>query len=86
MRVAAEHPQTNSTTMILSVIIKTYVFMRLIMKINCYVVHLTYIKWDFIQQTGNCFTVIIAAVYIKTFCIIETLHYSRNLETQTRLV
>ena len=36
--------------------------------------NLTYIKWNFIQRTGNCFTFVIAAVYIKMICIIETLH------------
>ena len=46
------------------------------MKRNCYVMNLTYIKWDLIQGTGNCLTVIAtAAVYIKMICIIETLHY-----------
>ena len=53
----------------------------IIMKINCYLMNLTYIKWDLIQWTGNCFNVIAAAVYIRIICIIETLHYWRNLET-----
>ena len=44
--------------------------------------NLTYIKQDFIQWTGNRFTVIIATVYIKMICITETLHYWRNLETR----
>ena len=43
-------------------------------KLLCY--KLTYIKWDLIQWTANCLTLIAtAAVYIKTICIIETLHY-----------
>ena len=43
--------------------------------------NLTYIKWDLMQLTANCLTVIAAAVYIKVICIIkmvcikETLHY-----------
>ena len=37
--------------------------------------NLTYIKWDLIQQTANCFTVIAAAVYVKMICIIEPLYY-----------
>ena len=44
--------------------------------------NLTYIEWDLIQWTANCFTVIATAVYIKMVCIIETLHYSGNLETR----
>ena len=36
-----------------------------IMKINCYVANLIYIKWDLIQWIANCFTVIVAAVCIK---------------------
>ena len=54
---------------------------QLIIKSN-YAMNLTYIKWDLIQWTGNCFTVIIAAVCIKMVCIIETLHYWKNLETR----
>ena len=45
------------------------------MKINCYVKNLTYIKWDLIQRTVSCFNVIVAAVYIKMICFIETLNY-----------
>ena len=46
------------------------------MKINCYVMNLTYIKWDLIQRTANCLTVIAtAAVDIEMICITETLHY-----------
>ena len=47
-----------------------------IIKINCYVMNLTYIKWNLIEWTANCFTVIVAAVYIKMIRIIETLHCS----------
>ena len=78
--------------MFLNVVIRTNMFSRnlilkfmllwqSIMKINCYVMNLTYIKWDLIQLTANCLTVIVAAVYIKVICIIkmicinETLHY-----------
>ena len=32
----------------------------------------TYIKWNLIQWTANCFTVSATAVYIKMICIIET--------------
>ena len=81
-----------STTMFLNVVIKRMlprylilkfmVLWQLILKINCYVMNLTYIKQDFIQWTGNRFTVIIATVYIKMICITETLHYWRNLETR----
>ena len=49
-----------------------------IMKINYYVMNLTYIKSDLIQWTASCFTVITTVVYIKMICIIETLHYWRN--------
>ena len=42
--------------------------------------NLTYIKWDLIQWTANCFTVTAAAVYIKMTCITETLHYWRHFE------
>ena len=52
------------------------------MKVNCCVMNFTYIKWDLIQWTANCFTVIAAAVYIKMICTIETLHYWRKLETR----
>ena len=51
-----------------------------IMKINYKVINLTYTKWDLMQWTDNCFTIITAAVYIKMICVIETLHYWRNLE------
>ena len=51
------------------------------MKINYYVMNLTYIKWVLIQWTANYFTVVNAAVYIKMIGIIETLHYWRNLGT-----
>ena len=61
---------------------KVYAFMKSIMKINCYVMNLTYIKWDLIQCNANCFTVIALAVYIQMICIVETLHYLRNLETR----
>ena len=37
--------------------------------------NLTYIKWDLIQRTANCFTVITGAGYVKMICIIKTLHY-----------
>ena len=63
---------------------KFMLFWQSIMKLNYYVRNLTYIKWHlilWIQQTGNCFTSIPAAVYIKMICIIEALHYRRNLET-----
>ena len=53
-----------------------------IMKMNYYVMNLAYIKWDLVQWTANCFTAITAAVYIKMICIIEALHYWRNLETR----
>ena len=43
-RFATEHPPINLIIMFLNVVIRTN-----IMKINCYVVNLTYIKWDFIQ-------------------------------------
>ena len=49
---------------------------------NYYVINLAYIKWDLVQWTANCFTAITAAVYIKMICIIEALHYWRNLETR----
>ena len=91
--VATGHPPTNLTTMFLNVVKRTKVLPRQlvlkfillwksIIKVNDYVMNLTYIKWDLIQWTANFFTVTTAAVYIKMICIIQTLHYSRNLETR----
>ena len=47
-----------------------------------YLLTTPYIKWHLIQWTANYFTVITGAVYINMICIIETLHYWRNLETR----
>ena len=44
--------------------------------------NLTYIEWDLIQWTANCFTVIATAAYIKMIYITGTLHYWRNPETR----
>ena len=78
------HPNLtpNSIIIFLNVVIKINLLPRnliskfmllwqLIMKINCYVMNLTYIKWDLIQWTVNCFTATIAAVYIKMIFIIK---------------
>ena len=43
--------------------------------------NVTCIKWELIKWAANCSAVIVAAVYIKMICIIEPLHYWRNLET-----
>ena len=45
------------------------------MKINCYVMNLTYINFDMMQWTVNCFTVIVATIYIKIICNIETFYF-----------
>ena len=92
LQVATEHPPTNLTAMFLNVVMGTNMlpknlilkFMnwwQSIMKINYYVINLSYTKSDFIQWTANYFTVSAAVVYIKMICITETLHYWGNLET-----
>lgn len=38
----------------------------------------TYIKWDLVQCPAN-FSAITTAVYIKMICILETLHFTKEI-------
>ena len=58
-----------------NLILKIVPLWQSIMKINCYAMNLTYVKLDMMQWTVNCFTVIVAAIYTKIVCNIETFYF-----------